>query len=130
MWVNDRLVGEDSIANMGWPFGDLVAYASRNSKVVAGDVLGSGTVGNGGCLAELWGRRGSIDPPALVEGDVVRMWIENIGEIANVVGAPVSGPGHPLCSSPESNRPCEPLSTPVGTGPWIEPRAAALVARG
>ena len=27
-------------------------------RVRAGDVLGSGTCGNGGCLAELWGRRG------------------------------------------------------------------------
>ena len=33
-------------------------------RVRAGDVLGSGTCGNGGCLAELWGRRGRADPAA------------------------------------------------------------------
>ena len=47
-------------SNMGWPFEDLVAYASRGTWVRAGDVLGSGTCGNGGCLAELWGRRGEL----------------------------------------------------------------------
>ncbi|GAA2385911.1 hypothetical protein GCM10010255_11360 [Streptomyces coeruleofuscus] len=31
----------------------------------AGDVLGSGTCGNGGCLAELWGVRGEQEPPEL-----------------------------------------------------------------
>jgi len=69
--VNGVPVGEDLVSNMGWPFPELVAYASRNSRVVAGDVLGSGTVGNGGCLAELWGRRGELSPPPLREGDVV-----------------------------------------------------------
>ena len=50
---------------MGWPFEELIAYASRGTEVRAGDVLGSGTCGNGGCLAELWGRRGRIYPPPL-----------------------------------------------------------------
>ena len=66
--VNGELIGEDLLSNMGWPFPELIAYASRNSRVVAGDVLGSGTVGNGGCLAELWGRRGGISPRPLQEG--------------------------------------------------------------
>jgi 2-keto-4-pentenoate hydratase/2-oxohepta-3-ene-1,7-dioic acid hydratase (catechol pathway) len=35
---------------MGWPFEELIAYASRGTEVRAGDVLGSGTCGNGGCL--------------------------------------------------------------------------------
>ena len=42
---------------MGWTFEEMVAYASRGTEVRPGDVLGSGTCGNGGCLAELWGRR-------------------------------------------------------------------------
>jgi 2-keto-4-pentenoate hydratase/2-oxohepta-3-ene-1,7-dioic acid hydratase in catechol pathway len=90
--VNGELIGEDLVSNMGWPFPELVAYASRNSRVVAGDVLGSGTVGNGGCLAELWGRRGDLTPPPLVQGDEVRMTVQGIGELVGVVGAAASAP--------------------------------------
>lgn len=88
VYVNEALIGEDLVSNMGWPFAELVAYAARNSRVVAGDVLGSGTVGNGGCLGELWGRAGALTPPPLAEGDVVRMVVEGIGELSGVVGAP------------------------------------------
>jgi 2-keto-4-pentenoate hydratase/2-oxohepta-3-ene-1,7-dioic acid hydratase in catechol pathway len=95
--VNGALTGEDLVSNMGWPFAELVAYASRNSRVVPGDVLGSGTVGNGGCLGELWGR--GSDLPALEPGDEVRMVVERLGEIVNRVGAreaaPVIPPARP-----------------------------------
>ena len=84
--VNGQRVGQDSLANMGWTFGALVAYASRDSWVHPGDVLGSGTVGNGGCLAELWGRRGEQTPPPLQAGDVVTMTVEGIGTLINTVG--------------------------------------------
>lgn len=91
--INGELVGEDLVSNMGWPFPELVAYASRNSRVIPGDVLGSGTVGNGGCLGELWGRGSTI--PALREGDEVRMSVEGIGELVGTVGAPVLAPELP-----------------------------------
>ncbi|WP_285115632.1 fumarylacetoacetate hydrolase family protein [Leifsonia sp. fls2-241-R2A-40a] len=90
--VNGERVGHDLLSNMGWPFPELVAYASRNSRVVPGDVLGSGTTGNGGCLAELWGRRGELDPRPLAEGDAVRMVVEGIGELVGPVGASVALP--------------------------------------
>ena len=61
--VNGVMVGQDLLSNMGWPFEELISYASRGTEVRAGDVLGSGTCGNGGCLAELWGRRGEMSPP-------------------------------------------------------------------
>ncbi|QFZ19038.1 fumarylacetoacetate hydrolase family protein [Saccharothrix syringae] len=83
--VNGTEVGHDRLANMGWPFEELVAYASRGTWVRAGDVLGSGTCGNGGCLAELWGRRGAQDPPPLRPGDVVEMTVEGIGTTRNTV---------------------------------------------
>jgi 2-keto-4-pentenoate hydratase/2-oxohepta-3-ene-1,7-dioic acid hydratase in catechol pathway len=83
--VNDREVGQDLLANMGWPFPELISYASRGTWVRAGDVLGSGTCGNGGCLAELWGRHGRFDPPPLQPGDVVEMIVEGIGTIRNTV---------------------------------------------
>ena len=53
--------------------------------VCAGDVLGSGTCGNGGCLAELWGRNGKNDPPPLRPGDVVELAVEGIGTVRNRV---------------------------------------------
>jgi 2-keto-4-pentenoate hydratase/2-oxohepta-3-ene-1,7-dioic acid hydratase in catechol pathway len=83
--VNDVEIGQDLLSNMGWPFEELISYASRGTEVRAGDVLGSGTCGNGGCLAELWGRRGDAAPPPLQVGDVVEMTVEGIGTIRNRV---------------------------------------------
>jgi len=83
--VNGTEIGQDLLANMGWPFPELVAYASRNTWVRAGDVLGSGTCGNGGCLAESWGRTGRLDPAPLRPGDVVEMTVGGIGTIRNTV---------------------------------------------
>jgi 2-keto-4-pentenoate hydratase/2-oxohepta-3-ene-1,7-dioic acid hydratase in catechol pathway len=87
--VNGVEVGRDLLSNMGWTFETMIAYAARDSRVVAGDVFGSGTVGNGGCLAELWGRRGRHDPPPLRDGDIVTLTVQGIGAISNRV---VSGP--------------------------------------
>lgn len=92
--VNGTEIGRDSLASIGWPIPELVAYASRNSRVLPGDVLGSGTVGSG-CLAELWGRNGGPTPPPLQPGDEVVMTVEGIGEIRNVVGDYQSAPGIP-----------------------------------
>jgi 2-keto-4-pentenoate hydratase/2-oxohepta-3-ene-1,7-dioic acid hydratase in catechol pathway len=94
-FINGELIGDDLVSNAGWPFPEFVAYASRNSRVVPGDVLGSGTVGHGGCLGELWGRNGSLTPPPLVEGDEVRLVIEGVGELVNRVGAAVPAPALP-----------------------------------
>lgn len=101
--VNGVRVGADLVSNMGWPFAELVAYASRNSIVRPGDVLGSGTVGNGGCLGELWGRYGELSPPPLQPGDDVRMSIEGIGEIVNRVGPRIAAPPIPR-ARPRSRR--------------------------
>lgn len=97
--VNGTEVGRDLLSNMGWPFEELVAYAARGAQVRAGDVLGSGTCGNGGCLAELWGRRGALDPPPLQPGDVVEMTVEGIGTIRNTVVAGVDLPAVPPARS-------------------------------
>ncbi|WP_433153924.1 fumarylacetoacetate hydrolase family protein [Actinomadura nitritigenes] len=93
--VNGEVVGRDLLSNMGWPFEDLVAYASRGARLRPGDVLGSGTCGNGGCLAELWGRGGAQDPPPLVPGDTVALTVEGIGTVSNTIvpgAAPVPIP--------------------------------------
>jgi 2-keto-4-pentenoate hydratase/2-oxohepta-3-ene-1,7-dioic acid hydratase in catechol pathway len=91
VFVNGESYGQDLLSNMGWPFRDLVAYASRDTKVVPGDVLGSGTSGRG-CLAELWGRAGSLVPAPLTLGDEVVMRVEGVGEIRNTIVEPRSTP--------------------------------------
>ncbi|MCK9897227.1 fumarylacetoacetate hydrolase family protein [Frankia sp. AgB32] len=93
--INGVEIGRDLLANMGWTFEAMIAYASRDSRVEAGDVLGSGTVGNGGCLGELWGRRGREDPPALAAGDVVTLTVDGLGSLSNVVGVAEAAPTLP-----------------------------------
>ncbi|GKQ39408.1 fumarylacetoacetate hydrolase family protein [Streptomyces sp. A012304] len=83
--VNGETIGQDRLANMAWTFEEMAAYASRGTWIRPGDVLGSGTCGNGGCLAELWGRGGVLEPPPLVPGDTVTMTVEGIGTITNTV---------------------------------------------
>ena len=83
--INGEQVGHDRLSHMGWTFEEMVAYASRGTWVRPGDVLGSGTCGNGGCLAELWGRNGEQVPPPLQPGDVVTLAVEGIGELTNTV---------------------------------------------
>jgi 2-keto-4-pentenoate hydratase/2-oxohepta-3-ene-1,7-dioic acid hydratase in catechol pathway len=81
--VNDRVVGRDSLLTMGWTFPEMIAYASRDSRVAPGDIFASGATGSGS-LAAL-GRGGM---PWLSEGDVVAMRVEGVGAIRNPVGAP------------------------------------------
>lgn len=83
--VNGEVVGTDLLSNMSWTFEEMVAYASRGTWVRPGDVLGSGTCGNGGCLAELWGVRGKQDPAPLKPGDTVTLTVEGIGSVTNTV---------------------------------------------
>ncbi|KUO15815.1 fumarylacetoacetate hydrolase family protein [Streptomyces dysideae] len=87
--INGEVVGKDLLSNMSWTFEEMVAYASRGTVVRPGDVLGSGTCGNGGCLAELWGVRGRQDPAPLKPGDTVTLTVEGIGTVSNTV---VAGP--------------------------------------
>ena len=93
VFVNNKLIGADSLANAAWSFPEMIAYASRGTMVRAGDVIASGTCGSG-CLLEFWGRTGKQNPPPLAVGDVVTMTVEGLGTIENSV---VSGvPAHPL----------------------------------
>ena len=84
-FVNDELIGHDRLSHMHWTFPDMLAYAARDSVVKPGDLLASGTTGGGGCLAELWGRRGEQTPPPLQVGDRVTLTIEGIGTLSNTI---------------------------------------------
>ena len=81
-YVNGELIGHDRLSQMHWTFPQMIAYASRDSVVVAGDLLASGTTGGGGCLAELWGRNGSQTPPPLQPGDLVSIEVEALGPLS------------------------------------------------
>jgi 2-keto-4-pentenoate hydratase/2-oxohepta-3-ene-1,7-dioic acid hydratase in catechol pathway len=85
--VNDVEVGGDVLSNMAWTFPELIAHASRGAVIRSGDVIGSGTCGNGGSLAELWGTRGETAHRPLDIGDIVTMTVSGLGEIRNRVVA-------------------------------------------
>jgi 2-keto-4-pentenoate hydratase/2-oxohepta-3-ene-1,7-dioic acid hydratase in catechol pathway len=96
--VNGSALGTDTLANMAWSFPELVSYASRGTWVRPGDVLGSGTCGNG-CLLELWGRRGRDFHAPLGPGDVVSLHVEGIGVLTNSVVAGGEPHGLPAARS-------------------------------
>jgi 2-keto-4-pentenoate hydratase/2-oxohepta-3-ene-1,7-dioic acid hydratase in catechol pathway len=93
--VNGTRVGHDRLAHMHWTFAQMISYASRDSVVLPGDLLASGTTGGGGCLAELWGRNGAQTPPPLEPGDRVMMTVEGIGTLAGDVAAALRSPPGP-----------------------------------
>jgi 2-keto-4-pentenoate hydratase/2-oxohepta-3-ene-1,7-dioic acid hydratase in catechol pathway len=93
-YINDELLGEDSLANMAWTFEELISYASRGAAVGPGDLLASGTC-HRGCLTEIWGRAGQRVPPPLVPGDVVTLEVEGLGTVRNRIIDPEPCPPIP-----------------------------------
>jgi 2-keto-4-pentenoate hydratase/2-oxohepta-3-ene-1,7-dioic acid hydratase in catechol pathway len=89
--VNGTVVGEDLWSNMAFSYAQMIAYASRGTEVRTGDILGSGTCG-GGCLAELWGRRGRDAHPPLAPGDTVTLTVERLGTQTCQVTGPMPLP--------------------------------------
>lgn len=83
--INGEVLGGDRMDSMAFSFAEMVAYASRGTEVRPGDVLGSGTCGNG-CLAEFWGRQGFDDHPPLQPGDVVTVEVEQLGSMTLTIG--------------------------------------------
>src|SRR5262249_46581450 len=73
---------------MNWSFSHLVAFASRDSRVVPGDVIGSGTV-TLGCIFER-----PHELRWLEDGDVVEIGGERLGATRHTVrGPPGAWPG-------------------------------------
>jgi 2-keto-4-pentenoate hydratase/2-oxohepta-3-ene-1,7-dioic acid hydratase in catechol pathway len=79
-WVNGRLYSTGNWKDIYWSFGQMVSYASRGTRLVPGDVIGSGTVGTG-CILELSRVHGASKYPWLRAGDEVRLEIDELGAI-------------------------------------------------
>jgi 2-keto-4-pentenoate hydratase/2-oxohepta-3-ene-1,7-dioic acid hydratase in catechol pathway len=87
--VNGVEYSRASLADIFWSFGEMIAYASRGTRVEAGDVIGSGTCGTG-CILELSMVHGHERYPWLQPGDIVELDVERLGTLRNrvVAGAP------------------------------------------
>jgi fumarylacetoacetate (FAA) hydrolase len=82
--VNGEERSRGDLGEIHWPWEELAAHAARNTRLVTGDVLGSGTVGTG-CILE------HGDGRWLQPGDVVELEIEGIGVLRNVVAGAEEG---------------------------------------
>jgi fumarylacetoacetate (FAA) hydrolase len=82
--VNGRVVSRGNAGSMHWTWPQILAHASRDARLVPGDVIGSGTVGTG-CILELRPENvgGWLQP-----GDVVTLSIERLGTLENTVARP------------------------------------------
>ncbi len=88
--VNGVEYSRASLADVYWSFGEMLAYASRGTRVEPGDMIGSGTCGTG-CILELSMVHGHERYPWLQPGDVVELSVERLGTLRNrvVAGAPL-----------------------------------------
>jgi 2-keto-4-pentenoate hydratase/2-oxohepta-3-ene-1,7-dioic acid hydratase in catechol pathway len=84
--VNGVEYSRASLADIYWSFGEMLAYASRGTRVETGDVIGSGTCGTG-CILELSLVHGVDRYPWLQPGDVVELSVERLGTLRNTVTA-------------------------------------------
>ena len=78
--VNGEERSRGDLADMYHSWGAIVAHAARNTALLPGDVLGSGTVGTG-CILE------HGDGRWLQPGDVVELEVQGIGVLRNRIGA-------------------------------------------
>jgi fumarylacetoacetate (FAA) hydrolase len=76
--VNGEERSRGELGDMYHPWEVILAHAARNTNLLPGDVLGSGTVGTG-CILELG------DGRWLQRGDVVELEVEGIGILRNVI---------------------------------------------
>jgi fumarylacetoacetate (FAA) hydrolase len=78
--VNGREISRGNFRDIYYSFPQMIAWASQNARLRAGDVLGSGTVGTG-CILEL----GTQVQPWLQPGDLVELEIEGIDVLRNSI---------------------------------------------
>lgn len=80
--VNGEEWARGSTAEMHWKIEDCIAHVARSETLVPGEVMGSGTLGNGCGLEHL---------RFLKDGDVVELEIKGIGVLRNRFVKAVSG---------------------------------------
>lgn len=85
--VNGRQYSSGNWSTLYWTFEQMIAYASRGTELVPGDVIGSGTVGTG-CILELAGIEPSETYPWLEPGDQV---VLDGGPLGTIEAAVVAG---------------------------------------
>ena len=78
--VNGKTLSRANAKDLHFTFGQMIARASADVYLFPGDVIGSGTAGNG-CLLEL----GPETHPWLEAGDEVTLEIERLGTLTNRV---------------------------------------------
>jgi 2-keto-4-pentenoate hydratase/2-oxohepta-3-ene-1,7-dioic acid hydratase in catechol pathway len=85
-FINGRRMGGADLSSAYYTWPQILARASANTRLVPGDVIGSGTVGTG-CLLELreLGRRDTN--PWLQPGDVVELRGGPLGTLRNTIGS-------------------------------------------
>ncbi len=79
--VNDTLISDGNTNDLYHSFPTMIERASMNANLVAGDYLGSGTVGTG-CILEL---RPENTGGWIQKGDTVRMEVERLGILENKI---------------------------------------------
>jgi fumarylacetoacetate (FAA) hydrolase len=84
--VNGETWSDGQLADIHFSWPQLLAFASQDSRLVPGDVLGSGTVGTG-CILELRTRGLRDTRHWLRAGDVVELDVEGLGVLRNRVVA-------------------------------------------
>jgi len=67
-----------------YTFGDMIERASKDSRIVPGDLIGSGTVGGGSIREAI--RKGYEEARFLEPGDVVEHEVEAIGVLRGTIG--------------------------------------------
>ena len=86
--VNGKPYSAGRFRDIYWRFGELLAYASRGTTLVPGDIIASGTVGTG-CILELSRTHGAEAYPWLQPGDRVLLDVAHLGVIESTI---VAGP--------------------------------------
>ena len=78
--VDGKEISRGNFKQIHYSFEQMIAYASRNTRLLPGDVLGSGTVGTG-CLLEI----GTDVHPWFQSGETIELEIDGLGILRNKI---------------------------------------------
>jgi fumarylacetoacetate (FAA) hydrolase len=89
---NGKLISDGNMKDMNWTFAEIIERASYGVRLLAGDVIGSGTVGTG-CYLELNGtwaleakeKGKDFTPIWLKDGDEIELEITGLGTLKNTI---------------------------------------------